>query len=307
MLVSSLMDSPLSRRAMVSRKSPADSPFWYTRATAVGPDSPWPCWRIVTRPKTPVAARPASKRTVTGSNPVAGTGPSPDHFYHRWRENSACADHPPHEIQADGFASGWRMVPPRVRQTLERGRQAMASSGYRLSRTTRRDAMERPTLAQAQERFLRYQRSRNHSAKQIAHYTQTFRDFARFLEETERETTVAVLVTGTFEAFIEYLRATPLPRPYRGTTVRSIVGIHGHLKDLRAFVHWCLVVQRENTCAGITTGLRGVRDRALGRSEAATDHVAGGSPRRSPAPKISLSCTNMRSLAVLLVVQRENS
>ncbi len=61
-----------------------------------------------------------------------------------------------------------------------------------------------------------------------------------------------------------------------------------------------LVVQRENTCAGATTRLCGVRGRALRRSGAATDRVASGSPRRSPAPKISLSCTNMRSLAVLL-------
>src|SRR5207248_8386327 len=76
----------------------------------------------------------------------------------------------------------------------------------------------------------------NHSPKQLTHYQLTFRDFDRFLEETRRPATLAAITTQTFEAFIEHLKDTPLARPYRGTTQRSIVGVHGHMKDLRAFV-----------------------------------------------------------------------
>src|SRR5439155_7214079 len=108
----------------------------------------------------------------------------------------------------------------------------MASSGRRLSRTERSDPMQRLPLASAQERFLSFHRASNHSQKQLAHYDLTFRDFARFLAATDRTDALAALTTPTFEAFVAYLKATPLSRPYRGTTERSIVGIHGHMKDL---------------------------------------------------------------------------
>ena len=98
--------------------------------------------------------------------------------------------------------------------------------------------MQPPTLAQAQERFLAHHRARNHSRKQLEHYAVTFRDFGRFLDATGRPRELASLTTPSFEAFAAYLKETPLPRPYRGTTRRSIVGVHGHLKDLRAFVRW---------------------------------------------------------------------
>ena len=116
----------------------------------------------------------------------------------------------------------------------------MASSGYRLSRKSRRDAMTVPSLHEARERFLSHQRARNHSRKQLEHYARSFHDFGRFLESTDRPATMAVLTTASFEAFIQWLKETPLTRIYRGSTQRSITGIHGHMKDLRAFVHWCI-------------------------------------------------------------------
>ena len=99
--------------------------------------------------------------------------------------------------------------------------------------------MQHLALEEAQRRFLAYHEALNHSPKQLAHYGLTFRDFARFLVATRRPATVAALTSEAAQGFVAWLKATPLPRPYRGTTERAIVGIHGHMKDLRAFVRWC--------------------------------------------------------------------
>ena len=99
--------------------------------------------------------------------------------------------------------------------------------------------MQHLALEEAQRRFLAYHEALNHSPKQLAHYGLTFRDFARFLAATGRPSTVAALTSEAAQGFVAWLKATPLPRPYRGTTERSVVGVHGHLKDLRAFVRWC--------------------------------------------------------------------
>lgn len=99
--------------------------------------------------------------------------------------------------------------------------------------------MQHLTLEEAQRRFLTYHEAMNHSPKQLAHYGITFREFARFLDVADRPRTVAALTTEAAQGFVAWLRATPLPRPYRGTVERSIVGVHGHMKDLHAFVRWC--------------------------------------------------------------------
>ena len=98
--------------------------------------------------------------------------------------------------------------------------------------------MPTTTLADAQARFLAHHEALNHSPKQLTHYRVTFRDFDRFLAATRRKPTLEALTTPTLQAFVQYLRETPI-RPYRGSTQRSITGIHGHRKDLRAFMRWC--------------------------------------------------------------------
>ena len=95
------------------------------------------------------------------------------------------------------------------------------------------------TLDAAQTRFLAGHTARNHSEKHLSHYRATFKDLDRFLTATRRPKTTGVLTTDVMEAFVSWLKDTPLQRPYRGTTRRSIVGIYGHMKDLRAFVRWC--------------------------------------------------------------------
>jgi len=105
--------------------------------------------------------------------------------------------------------------------------------------------MDTLDLASIQARFLTYQRARNHSPKQIAHYEQTFRHFARFLHITNRPANAEALRTATFEAFVVWLRETPLDRPYRGSSQRAETGIWGLTKDLRAFVRWCQAEEQD--------------------------------------------------------------
>src|SRR4051794_40755575 len=108
----------------------------------------------------------------------------------------------------------------------------MGQSRPRLARRERRQPVESLDLETIQARFMTYQRACNHSPKQLTHYACTFRDFARFLHETGREPVPTTLKTPTFEAFVVWLRETPLGRPYRGTTQRTESGIWGHMKDL---------------------------------------------------------------------------
>ncbi len=104
--------------------------------------------------------------------------------------------------------------------------------------------MEHASLADAQQRFFAYQAGENHSPKQLAHYRQTFKDFDRFLAVKRHPRHVGILTSETCQAFVTWLKETPLRRPYRGTTARSIVGVAGHLKDVRAFVRWCADEER---------------------------------------------------------------
>ena len=99
--------------------------------------------------------------------------------------------------------------------------------------------MRHLALEEAERRFLAYHEALNHSPKQLTHYRSTFKNLARFLAATCRPPTVGALTSETAQAFVAWLKATPLARPYRGTTERAIVGVHGNMKDLRAFVRWC--------------------------------------------------------------------
>lgn len=110
----------------------------------------------------------------------------------------------------------------------------MASSKRRLSTTARKNDMR---LDEAQSRFLEHHRALNHSAHQLRHYGRTFEDFDRFLTKTRRAKTTASLTTPIFESYSVWLKNEPRVL-WRGSTVRSMVGVAGELKDLRAFVRW---------------------------------------------------------------------
>ncbi len=120
----------------------------------------------------------------------------------------------------------------------------MAHSGRRLTRTrSREETPMAQSLSQAQGRFLDHHTALNHSPKQLTHYRITFADFARFLEATRRKAVLETLTSENLQAFSSWLKAQPR-RSYRGSTQRSMIGVHGHMKDLRAFVRWCADEER---------------------------------------------------------------
>lgn len=117
----------------------------------------------------------------------------------------------------------------------------MVRSPQRLGLTARSNTVNTGTpLKDAQERYLDWHRARHHSPRTIDHYAQTFADLHRWLGETNRPRLVGTLTTSNLQAFSAWLDATPLRRVWRGTTKRSVVGLHGRMKDLRSFVRYCI-------------------------------------------------------------------
>lgn len=96
---------------------------------------------------------------------------------------------------------------------------------------------ETTDLTAAEGLFLAAHRRQNRSEKTIEHYRSTFKDWHRYLGETDRPSTVAVLTTESIRAFADWLAATPT-RVWRGSTTRSVSGIHGRLRDMRAFTRF---------------------------------------------------------------------
>src|SRR5688572_3312957 len=112
----------------------------------------------------------------------------------------------------------------------------MPTSRHRLTRSDRRRLMEpAPHLDALIARYLDHHRAYGRSAKTVSHYQDSFRILFRFVEQQSLSPTQSVLTADTFRQFATWLRTTPLERPRRGTHQRSEVGVHGVLKDLRAF------------------------------------------------------------------------
>ncbi len=115
----------------------------------------------------------------------------------------------------------------------------MPRSGRTLTRARERStAVRHPTLEEAIDRFLADREAAGHSPKYLTHLKVTLADFARFIQQTRRTPTVATLTTETFQAFVTWLKETPLARTYRGTTRRTLAGVHGHMRDLRTWVRF---------------------------------------------------------------------
>lgn len=92
-------------------------------------------------------------------------------------------------------------------------------------------------LAEVEAAYLSHHRRLNHSTKTVERYQQTFRDFHRFLTATKAADTTTILTTEGLAAFSTWLRETPI-RGWRGSTVRATNGIHGRLRDMKAFCRW---------------------------------------------------------------------
>lgn len=93
------------------------------------------------------------------------------------------------------------------------------------------------SLIQLEEQCLRHHEALGHSPKTSYHYFETFKILHRFLEEREYPLDTSCLTTARMQEFSRWLRDTPT-RGFRGSTERSVHGIYGIMKDLRAFVHW---------------------------------------------------------------------
>jgi site-specific recombinase XerD len=95
-------------------------------------------------------------------------------------------------------------------------------------------------LKEVQARFLAYHRAKKHAEGTIRHYAETFADLDRWIAATNRPRIVGVLTSGNLEAFATWLDETPLRITWRGSRKRTLQGLHGRMKDLRAFVSWCI-------------------------------------------------------------------
>jgi site-specific recombinase XerD len=92
-------------------------------------------------------------------------------------------------------------------------------------------------LADLEHQYLDHHRALGHSPQTIAHYTNTFISFHKFLDATGTPATSESLTTATMNAYAGWLRETPT-KGFRGSTHRREHGLHGLFKDLKAFCRW---------------------------------------------------------------------
>ena len=97
--------------------------------------------------------------------------------------------------------------------------------------------MKPQTLPDLHNRFITHLRAGNRSEKTIIHYKHSFRDLLRYLEARNLPLTLDAITTESCQGFVTWLRETPT-RVWRGKTTRSIHGLAGRLRDLKAFLHF---------------------------------------------------------------------
>lgn len=93
------------------------------------------------------------------------------------------------------------------------------------------------TLAYLENDYLNHHRSMMRSQNTINHYENTFKLFHRYLNETSQLHDSSVLTTSVMQSFVSWMKETPT-RGFRGSTSRTVDGIHGIMKDLRAFTRY---------------------------------------------------------------------
>jgi site-specific recombinase XerD len=112
----------------------------------------------------------------------------------------------------------------------------MTISKRRLGRSPvrRSEAMQ---FAVVQEQYVIHHGAMGHSPKTISHYRDTFRLLDRFLADTDKAPTTAILTTPIMNEFAMWLRETPT-QGWRGSTKRTEAGLRGTMTDMCAFVRW---------------------------------------------------------------------
>lgn len=114
----------------------------------------------------------------------------------------------------------------------------MPSSTRRLSRTpSRRKAPPMESLSDLADLFLAYHQGIGSSPTTIRHYRDSLTLLSHCCQDEGIEPAARALSTATMQRFASWLR-TNLTRRWRGTTERSIHGVHEALKDVKIWLTW---------------------------------------------------------------------
>jgi integrase/recombinase XerC len=108
-----------------------------------------------------------------------------------------------------------------------------------MRRLQREDQAQVAELAHVESVFLRRLQTLGRSPNTIKHYESTFALLHRFFDEHGIDHAVSSLTNDAMNEFVLWLRDTP-SKAWRGSTTRSVYGISGNLKALRAFCAWLL-------------------------------------------------------------------
>jgi site-specific recombinase XerD len=94
-----------------------------------------------------------------------------------------------------------------------------------------------PNLEELGELFLAHHQALGRSAATVTHYQDSLKLLARCFKELDILPLSTNLSNHHMNLFATWLRETPT-KLWRGKTERSIYGVHGALKDTKAFVRW---------------------------------------------------------------------
>src|SRR5829696_4927018 len=114
-------------------------------------------------------------------------------------------------------------------------RQAMAPSTRRLATTPSRRSASMQNLEELGELFLAHHEALGRSAATVTHYQDSLKLLVRCFKELDILPLSTNLTSHHMNLFATWLRETPT-KLWRGKTERSIYGVHGALKDTKAFV-----------------------------------------------------------------------
>jgi len=114
----------------------------------------------------------------------------------------------------------------------------MSTSNRRLERTPSRRRQVVDTLEQLIDAFLTHHRAVGSSESTVRHYADSLLLLNRCFQDEGIESVSGSLTSHNMNVFAGWLRSTPT-KVWRGKTERSVFGVHGALKDLKAFMRWC--------------------------------------------------------------------
>lgn len=115
----------------------------------------------------------------------------------------------------------------------------MSASIHRLNPIPSRKRKD-VTISDFVRAFESHHKAMGNSQRTIDHYLDSLTLFQRCLGEYGIVEVEEALTSQTMNLFSGWLRDTPISKSYRGTTQRTIHGVHGALKDVKAWTRWLL-------------------------------------------------------------------